>query len=147
MTTLSPRERAAALAVLGLPPQATAGQVTQAYRRLARSAHPDITGLADAATGGRFAAISDAYRRFRAAQASDGTQASDGAAADEAREESPPKPEAHDARRPAGDPRGAWAPRYAAPPLRPGPPIVAGPVMVSPLPPASRTRGGRRRAR
>lgn len=41
MTTLSTRERAAALAVLGLPPQATPGQVTQAYRRLARSAHPD----------------------------------------------------------------------------------------------------------
>lgn len=30
MTTLSTRERAAALAVLGLPPQATPGQVAQA---------------------------------------------------------------------------------------------------------------------
>lgn len=125
-------------------------QITRAYRRLARAAHPDVTGLADAATGGRFAAISDAYRRLRAAQAAADRATADRAAADEAREAQPEstRPAVRDVVRPTADGGRAWAPRYAAAPLlRPGPPIVAGPVVVSPLPVPGGTPGGRRRAR
>lgn len=57
-------ERAAALRVLGLPAEATREQVAQAYRRLARTVHPDVTGRRDSAAGDRFAAISDAYHQL-----------------------------------------------------------------------------------
>lgn len=57
------RERAAALAVLGLTWEATPAQVTAAYRRLARTTHPDR--CADEDAGARFAALTDAYRRAR----------------------------------------------------------------------------------
>jgi DnaJ-domain-containing protein 1 len=37
-------ERQQALAVLGLPPEATAQQIKQRYRRLAKKYHPDLGG-------------------------------------------------------------------------------------------------------
>ena len=66
MAALSPSERVAALTLLGLPPRPTPEEVTQAYRRLARTAHPDVTGRTDPAAAERFVAISDAYHRLLA---------------------------------------------------------------------------------
>lgn len=66
MPALSPGDRVAALTTLGLAAGATDEQITQAYRRLARAAHPDLTGRTDAAAGDWFAAISDAYHRLAA---------------------------------------------------------------------------------
>ena len=45
MPYLSSAQRAAALAVLGLPEQATGEQILRAYRRLAKATHPDANGL------------------------------------------------------------------------------------------------------
>lgn len=53
--------RAAALAALGLPPQATREQVAAAYHRAARATHPDRCADADAAE--RFAAVVAAHRQ------------------------------------------------------------------------------------
>jgi hypothetical protein len=57
----TPAARSAALAVLGLPDQASPRDVTRAYRRLARTTHPDLSDAADAA--GRFDSLTTAYRR------------------------------------------------------------------------------------
>lgn len=54
-----------ALAVLGLEPGADRDAVTEAYRRLAKSHHPDVSRAADAAE--RFAAIASAYQEALAA--------------------------------------------------------------------------------
>lgn len=51
----------AALALLGLDESADRQAVTRAYRRLARSTHPDRSDTADAA--GQFDTITAAYRR------------------------------------------------------------------------------------
>jgi hypothetical protein len=103
--------RMAALAVLGLPEQATAREITRAYRRLAKSTHPDLVGQpgvhhdpepSDA--GIRFAALADAYRALTSA---------------------------------AAPPRHSWTPvavRFTGlptPAAAPAP-IVAGPVRISP---------------
>ena len=61
--TLPARERSTALAALGLAEEATPAQVTAAYRRLARTTHPDLCPDQDAPA--RFAALTDAYRRAR----------------------------------------------------------------------------------
>jgi DnaJ domain len=53
------------LEVLGLPPSATADDVTAAYRRLAKHWHPDRRGGAEAAA--RMAEINSAYDLLRAA--------------------------------------------------------------------------------
>jgi curved DNA-binding protein CbpA len=47
--------------VLGVSPQASQDQITQAWRRRARDEHPD-TRPGDADAAGRFGAIADAYR-------------------------------------------------------------------------------------
>lgn len=60
----SPSVRAA-LAVLGLEPDADRDAVTGAYRRLAKAHHPDVSTASDAAE--RFAAIAAAYRQALAA--------------------------------------------------------------------------------
>ena len=115
MKALTPAERAAALAVLGLPPEATSEQVTRAYRELARAAHPDATGRTDAQAGDRFAVISDAYHRLTG---------------------SPTEP-------PPATPlrRQTRAPRRRPGPA-PQPPIVAGPVVFTPWPTPGRAGGG-----
>src|SRR3954471_11067388 len=55
-------ERRAALTVLGLSESASAADVTQAYRRLAKVTHPDAAGPADRDAARRFSALADAYR-------------------------------------------------------------------------------------
>jgi hypothetical protein len=112
--------RMAALAVLGLPEQATAREITRAYRRLAKSTHPDLVGQpgvhhdpGPSDAGLRFAALADAYRALTSAAAS------------------PPPPPA------AAPPRHGWTPvpvRFtglSTPAAAPAP-IVAGPVRISP---------------
>lgn len=61
MTDSTGLPRLAALAVLGLPTHASASEITQAYRRLAKTTHPDVTGRLDQDAGRRFAALTDAY--------------------------------------------------------------------------------------
>ena len=53
--------RSAALAMLGLSARASAREVTQAYRRLAKTTHPDIAGPRDHDAARRFAALTEAY--------------------------------------------------------------------------------------
>jgi hypothetical protein len=55
-------QRLAALTLLGLPAEATARDITRAYRRLAMTTHPDHADLAARDADGRFAALTDAYR-------------------------------------------------------------------------------------
>jgi hypothetical protein len=47
--------------MLGLTARASAREVTQAYRRLAKTTHPDITGPRDHDAARRFAALTEAY--------------------------------------------------------------------------------------
>ncbi len=104
-------ERAALLAVLGLPPDAVEPQISRSYRRLARQSHPDVSGAArgEAEAARRFREISDAYHRLLTL---------------------PVRP-------PALPPPPAPVPT-ARPSRRP--PIVAGPVIVTPSPGANRRK-------
>jgi curved DNA-binding protein CbpA len=115
----SPARRVAALAVLGLPARATGQQITDAYRRLARTTHPDATGRTDTAAGRRFAEISDAYHLL-----------TDDPAAEQAVAQGEPTSAGRTAGT-GGSPgqprRTRWRGRD-----RPGrPPIVAGPVTIT----------------
>jgi hypothetical protein len=105
-------QRAAALAVLGLPEQATGEQITRAYRRLAKATHPDTTGRSGPEAGQTFAAVSQAYRRLRP----------DPAPEDPREAPEPPTPPTPVHRRASEQP-----------------PIVAGPVVFTPT--NARTRG------
>lgn len=112
MDASSARERAAALAVLGLAVDATDEEITRAYRRLARLTHPDVTGRTDVDAAQRFTAISQAYQRLVPAP---GT----------------PSPQG---REPPPEPPVPWPPRAPSAHLRGArPPIVAGPARVTPL--------------
>jgi hypothetical protein len=122
--------RLAALALLGLPEQASAHDITRAYRRLAKATHPDLhaepapddapPASADDA-GHRFAALTDAYRSLMSAAAPGAEPAT-------------PAPPAEPADR-HGTPVRVRVTRR--PPLSTTrPPIVAGPVHVTPLPPS-----------
>ena len=104
--------RSAALALLGLTAQASAREVTQAYRRLAKTTHPDIAGPRDHDAARRFAALTEAYHLLTLTSATP----------------SPPVPPP--LRRPF-----PVRVRFAQPP-----PIVAGPVRVTPpdTPPTTR---------
>lgn len=115
MTGKYSRERAADLAVLGLPPQATRAEVVAAFRRLARAAHPDVTGRSGPGAAEGFTAISDAYHRL-------GDDSLDDVRFEASRRERRTRPV-----RPCTD----------------SPPIVAGPVVVSPAPTRGRTPPGR----
>jgi len=99
--------RLAALTTLGLSKDATAGDVTQAYRRLARVTHPDVTGRRDGDAGRLFAAITEAYHVLTSDPLS-----------------APPASSSPPRRR---------VPVIVRRPDRP--PIVAGPVCITPLPP------------
>lgn len=117
-----------ALEVLGIPAHSDRNRVTNAYRRLARLTHPDVSSDPDAAA--RFAALTAAYRLVSASPAH--SRISGRAAASPSSSGSPvPRPP------------GSRGPHHGVSPyLRadsPGrPPIVAGPVMVW------RATGGRR---
>ena len=134
--------RLAALAALGLGPEAKAADIVSAYRRLARRSHPDM------ASGGSvpehdFAAISEAYhlltRGFQRPLLStripdDSDQPDDPNQTDATGSHltEPAEPE-----EPALDDSPQW--RYPTEAETSGQPIiVAGPVIVRPLPPESR---------
>ena len=55
------RLRPLGVSALGLEPGASRGDITRAYRRLARLMHPDMSG--DPAAAQRFASLTDAYHR------------------------------------------------------------------------------------
>jgi curved DNA-binding protein CbpA len=128
--------RLAALAALGLGPEAKAADIVSAYRRLARRSHPDM------ASGGSvsehdFAAISEAYhlltrgfqRPFLSTRIPDDPDQTD---ATGSHLTEPAEPE-----EPARDDSPQW--RYPSEAETSGQPIiVAGPVIVRPLPPESR---------
>jgi curved DNA-binding protein len=94
----------AALAVLGLEPGADRDAATEAYRRLAKAHHPDVSPDADAAE--QFAAIAAAYQQVLAAP--------------------PGRVEGEPGRRPARSRPIRWQEQVG------GPVIVAGPVHVEP---------------
>ena len=103
MTEPSGLTRSAALAMLGLSARASAREVTQAYRRLAKTTHPDIAGPRDQDAARRFAALAEAYHLLTLTPAT----------------HSPPDPP------PLRRPFPVLV-RFAQPP-----PIVAGPVHVT----------------
>ena len=109
MTWTSAADRAA-FAVLGLPTDATRIEIAQAYRRLARATHPDLSGEADAEE--RFAAISAAYEQATATV--------------------PEVPDAPPVRGVSPSPGRTWRGARSSVPHAG---VVAGPVHVSPLPP------------
>ena len=135
-----------ALKVLGIPADSDRERVTEAYRRLARVTHPDISADPDAAE--RFAAATDAYRLVsalaRSGPRSAGAPAVHGIPHTRRRPMPPGAGEADDLAGHGGtasastDPAGASLLIAVSPPLgaRPGgrPPIVAGPVLVRPGP-------------
>lgn len=98
-------DRARALLVLGLNPDASVAEVEAAYRRLVRRYHPDRTGTAGSTE--QLAAVVEARRIVQ----------------------SPAPPPANEP--PSGRPVAPPRRRTAAV----GPPIVAGPVRYTPAPP------------
>lgn len=132
------RQLEEALKVLGIPADSDRERVTNAYRRLARATHPDVSPDPDAAE--RFALLTAAYRL---ASASSGHSRNSGRAA--ASSESfllrPPPPRAYapsnhagDWADPTSDPISSRLLSAGSPYLRAEswrrPPIVAGPVLV-----------------
>jgi hypothetical protein len=126
--------RSAALALLGLPGDASPRDITQAYRRLAKETHPDRTGSAAATADPvvtdsqqRFALLADAYHALASTPPS-------------TPEPSPPDTSPPDRTPPPAPfttPGAVSIPvrirRPAdAPPERP--PIIAGPVHITPSP-------------
>ena len=120
--------RLAALALLGLSERATADDVVAAYRRLAKTTHPDVAGSRDPDAGRRFAALTDAYRALVPVPAAPAPAS--------------PSPSPSTPSRAAPSP-GAAAP-HGRTPVRvrfTRPPITVGPVRIAPLPPTSRRPG------
>ena len=128
--------RLAALAALGLGPEAKAADIVSAYRRLARRSHPDM------ASGGSFpeqdfAAISDAYhlltrgfqRPFLSTPTRDDPDQPEATGSHPTEPAEPSEPSRGDSQR--------W--RYDSEAEAAGQPIiVAGPVIIRPLPPESK---------
>ena len=125
--------RSAALALLGLPGDASPRDITQAYRRLAKATHPDRVrapapaAMADPATSDapqRFALLADAYHALASPPATSPPEItpSDRTTAPGPSTTPGPVPVAVRVRRPPGEPRER-------------PPIVAGPVRITPSPP------------
>jgi DnaJ-like protein len=69
MTDRTADSRVAALAILGLSEPATAHQVTRAYRRLAKTFHPDVAGPCDHDAARRFAVLAEAYHALTSSPA------------------------------------------------------------------------------
>ena len=123
--------RLAALALLGLSEQATAGDVVAAYRRLAKTTHPDVADPRDPDAGRRFAALTDAYRALVPMPATPAPTTPAPTTSAPATASAAPAP--------AASSPGAAQPRRRTP-VRvryTRPPITAGPVRISPLPPTS----------
>lgn len=115
----SPLSRAAALARLGLAPDATRDQVVSAFRASAWATHPDVADSPDSSAE-EFSALRDAYRLLA--------------------EEAPADPPPPRSPRP-GPPLASPFPPAHRPTRRP--PLVAGPVYVAPLPQTrAEARGG-----
>lgn len=112
MIRLTPAERTAALATLGLSANASPEEVTAAYRRLARVLHPDATGRVDVDAAAEFVTVSDAYHLLAASSTA--------------------------APRPAESVAPSVRPRARVRSNTQDSPIVAGPVLVTPLPKRSR---------
>src|SRR3954463_14195587 len=113
-------ERRAALTMLGLSDSASAADVTQAYRRLAKVTHPDAAGPADRDAARRFSALADAYRSLTTPPPPGGEA---------------PGSEAPQARPPAAGARAVTVRVRTAGTGGPErPPIVAGPVRITPAP-------------
>ena len=110
--------RSAALAMLGLTARASAREVTRAYRRLAKTTHPDIAGPSDHDATRRFAALTDAYHLLTPTPATPPEPVP------------PPPPVPPPLRRPI-----SVRVRFAQ-----QPPIVAGPVRVTSPDPAPTAR-------
>lgn len=106
----------AARRLLGVPADSDPAAVAQAYRRLARATHPDVSADPEAAK--KFAALAAAYRLLSAA---------------------PPAPPAlrDETAPPAHRPRPPQA--FGVDPGASQPPLVAGPVRIRPY-----DGGGRR---
>lgn len=133
-------KRIEAFRLLGIPAGSGREAVVNAYRRLARTSHPDVS--ADPAAAGRFAALTAAYRLVSEVPGPDADPAP------------ALRPERHTGAS-AGDGEdlgnvwtalgsaygGGWPVRMSPGPARSGqrPPIVAGPVRVRP--PRSGARG------
>jgi hypothetical protein len=131
MTRSNGITRSAALALLGLPRDASPREITRAYRRLAKATHPDRTSapavadLTDPAASDQqaFARLADAYHALASIP-----------------ETSPPEAPPS-GRAPTPDPstrRGVSVPvRVRRAPEEPPerPPIVAGPVHITPSSP------------
>jgi DnaJ domain len=117
--------RLTALTVLGLSDTATAEQITAAYRRLAKTTHPDVNGRTDPDAAVRFAEISAAHQRLAPS-------------ADK------PTPQSQTSRSPT-PPSHLRDPRFiaAVPTPRRRPPLVAGPVVITPLSEAPHTESRR----
>lgn len=129
--------RPVALALLGLSEQATATDVVAAYRRLAKTTHPDVAGPRDPDAGRRFAALTDAYRALVPMPAAPSSTTPPATA---------PPPTAPPQGGPPGRGRIPVRVRVTRSPFIAGPvrdtrsPIIAGPVRISPLPPTPRSR-------
>jgi hypothetical protein len=132
------RQLEEALKVLGIPADSERERVTNAYRRLARVTHPDVSPDPDAAE--RFAILTAAYRLV-CASCGHSRNSERSAALSESCLLRPPPPRSYGAGTPAGDSATASSDRdrsdllrVVSPDLRAGSrasrPIVAGPVMV-----------------
>jgi len=142
--TASGPARAAALALLGLPPTATGPDIVHAYRRLVRATHPDATGSTHPAATEQFAAIHDAYQLLAQPVVNPAEDPADAPVAEPV-EPVEPAPQGF-GDEPAASPQAPppptpmWVRAFRSPP-----PIVAGPVMVTP--PPEQHRPHRRRPR
>lgn len=116
----------AALALLGLDEGADRAAVVQAYRRLARTTHPDLSDAADAA--GKFDSLTTAYRRALDTPPTTAAESTADSAAEPVVTSTPYV-------RPAGP--GIW---LADGPSRPF--IIVRPGRVDPLPPHRRPSAG-----
>lgn len=126
--------RLAALAALGLGPDAKARDIISAYRRLARLNHPDMS-TGQPPTNHSFADISDAYHFLTRGSARDRSTESPTNAADP---DAPGSPET-DAQLRDAEPGGLADLGYSRVPWPDVEPIFeAGPVIIRPLPPESR---------
>lgn len=131
-------QRVAAYRLLGIPLGSDRTAVVRAYRRLARTVHPDVS--TDPRAADRFAELTEAYRVASRSSRAAGERSAD-SSADQIRVTVGHETAAHDA---AGDPWGV--PRVRPMPRTPRgwqrPPIVAGPTRVRPIQQPRNRRGG-----